>query len=127
MTGNFGHFMVYAPADAAEARNYGVARYGMETKRLCHVLESHLKDRTYMVGDEYSIADIMCFPWAYHLTRGYVHSSGIGAHDFLSITDDYPNMIRWINFIQERPAVRKGLTVCNATGVPKPWLNQSKL
>jgi hypothetical protein len=30
MTGNFGHFFVYAPADKGAARDYGVARYGME-------------------------------------------------------------------------------------------------
>ncbi|KAJ3337600.1 hypothetical protein HDU93_000796 [Gonapodya sp. JEL0774] len=56
--------MVYAPADKVEARNYGVARYGMEVLRLCDVLEHHLADgRTYLLGDEYSIADIMIFPW----------------------------------------------------------------
>lgn len=32
MTGNYGHFMVYAPADASDARDYGVARYGMEVR-----------------------------------------------------------------------------------------------
>jgi hypothetical protein len=39
MTGNFGHFFVYAPADKGEARDYGAARYGMETQRLCDVLD----------------------------------------------------------------------------------------
>ncbi|KNC75048.1 hypothetical protein SARC_12418 [Sphaeroforma arctica JP610] len=42
MTGNFGHFMVYAPADKGAARDYGVARYGMEVQRLSDVLEKHL-------------------------------------------------------------------------------------
>ena len=32
MTGNFGHFMVYAPAQKPEARSYGVVRYGMEVR-----------------------------------------------------------------------------------------------
>ena len=35
MTGNYGHFMVYAPDDKVETRDYGVARYGMEVQRLC--------------------------------------------------------------------------------------------
>jgi len=122
MTGNFGHFMVYAPADQVEARNYGVARYGMEVKRLCHVLETHLKGRTYMVGEEYTIADIVCFPWAYQLTKGYVHKNGVSANQFLSITDDYPNIIAWVNRIAERPAVKRGLQVCNWNGQGKPWL-----
>lgn len=49
ITGNFGHFFVYAPADKHEARDYGVARYGMDTLRLCDVLEKHLEGKTYMV------------------------------------------------------------------------------
>ena len=32
MTGNFGHFMVYAPAQKPEARSYGVVHYGMEVR-----------------------------------------------------------------------------------------------
>ncbi|KAJ3339124.1 hypothetical protein HDU93_008608 [Gonapodya sp. JEL0774] len=60
MTGNYGHFMVYAPGDKGQARDYGVARYGMEVQRLCDVLDKHLSDgRQYLVGDEYTIADMM--------------------------------------------------------------------
>ncbi len=76
MTGNFGHFMVYAPADKVETRDYGVARYGMEVQRLCSVLDRHLEGRTYMVGEEYSIADIMIYPWFNQLLVGYAHPSG---------------------------------------------------
>merc|ERR1712050_420794 len=69
MTGNFGHFMVYAPPNAIGARDYGVARYGMEVQRLADVLERHLAGygdfkgscsqrkegpRQYLVGDKYS-------------------------------------------------------------------------
>lgn len=50
MTGNFGHFFVYAPADKSAARDYGVARYGMEVMRLTDVLNKHLATRTYLVG-----------------------------------------------------------------------------
>ena len=57
VTGNFGHFMVYAPDSEVGARNYGVSRYGMEVQRLCSVLDQHLKDRKFMCGDEYSIGN----------------------------------------------------------------------
>ena len=77
MSGNFGHFFVYAPASKLETRDYGVARYGMEVQRLCHVLNSHMEGRTFIVGEEYSIADIICFPWFHQLRVGYKHSSGI--------------------------------------------------
>ena len=71
MTGNYGHFMVYAPKQNGETRDYGVARYGMEVQRLLDVLDQHLEGREYMVGDSYTIADMACFPWVQTL-RGPV-------------------------------------------------------
>ncbi len=121
MTGNYGHFMVYAPADKLEARNYGVSRYGMEVQRLCDVLDRHLATRTYLVGEEYTIADIMCFPWFVMLRKFYVHSSGIGAWKFLNM-EQYTHANRWADLIAARPAVVRGLQVCSFNGVPKPWL-----
>jgi GST-like protein len=70
------HLNLIFVADKIEARDYGVARYGMEVQRLCSVLENHLTTRTYMVGEEYSIADIAIFPWFQQLRTGYHHSSG---------------------------------------------------
>jgi len=124
-TGAFGHFMVYAPADKVETRNYGVARYGMEVQRLCDVLDRHLAGRTYIVGEEYSIADIIIYPWFRQLTIGYKHPSGIAANDFLS-ADKYKNALAWAERIGARPAVQRGITV-NAFGqAPKPWLEKKE-
>jgi len=120
MTGNFGHFFVYAPPDKVEARNYGVARYGMEVQRLMSVLDRHLEGKTYLVGEEYTLADIMCFPWAHMLRIYYKHASGIGANDFLSI-DKYKNVQGWVERILARSAVARGLKVCSE-GLGKPWL-----
>jgi len=120
ITGNFGHFMVYAPDDKVEARDYGVARYGMEVQRLCHVLDTHLKGRKYMIGDEYSIVDMAILPWFQQLRTGYNHKSGITANNFLSV-DQYTNAIAWADKILERPAVQKGKQVFK-DGIPKPWL-----
>ena len=39
MTGNYGHFFVYAPGDQGPAREYGINRFGMEVQRLCSVLD----------------------------------------------------------------------------------------
>ena len=74
ITGNFGHFFVYAPADKVEARDYGVARYGMDTLRLTDVLEKHLEGKQYMLGDDYSVVDMICFPWFHQLRTGYIVS-----------------------------------------------------
>lgn len=125
MCGNFGHFMVYAPADKVEARDYGVARYGMEVQRLCSVLDLHLKGRTYVVGEEYTIADMAIYPWFSQLMKGYKHSSGVSANDFLSI-EKYTNAIAWADRIAQRPAVQRGVTVCNFAGIGKPWLETSE-
>lgn len=120
-TGQFGHFMVYAPADKCETRDYGVARYGMEVQRLCSVLDQHLASREYMVGNEYSVADIMIFPWFNQLQIGYKHTSGVAAADFLSV-DKYTNVVAWAKRVSERPAVQRGLQVCHWQHGAKPWL-----
>ncbi|CAJ1429582.1 unnamed protein product [Effrenium voratum] len=109
MTGNFGHFKVYAPDEQVEARNYGVARYGMEVQRLCSVLDRHLagcgdfsgeantsSPREFLVGDRYTIADMACFPWAYMLWRsGYNRPGQPDAKDFLGM-DKYTHLKAWI-------------------------------
>jgi len=121
MTGNFGHFFVYAPANQIQARNYGVARYGMEVQRLCSVLDNHLSTHKYLVGEEYSVADIVVFPWFHQLLTGYKNSSGIAAGDFLSVSQ-YKHANEWAARILERPAVQRGLLVCNNPDNAKPWL-----
>eukprot|EP00931_Biecheleriopsis_adriatica_P120952 TRINITY_DN96039_c0_g1_i1.p1 TRINITY_DN96039_c0_g1~~TRINITY_DN96039_c0_g1_i1.p1 ORF type:complete len:308 (-),score=46.09 TRINITY_DN96039_c0_g1_i1:5-928(-) len=137
MTGNFGHFKVYAPPQESSARNYGVARYGMEVQRLCSVLERHLAGlgdfagspelrqegaRKYLVGDRYTIADMACFPWAYMLWgKGYNRPGQPDAKDFLSL-DKYTHLKAWVDRIAERPAVQRGIRVC--AGSPKPWLEK---
>jgi GST-like protein len=80
--GNFGHFMVYAPDDQVDARKYGLMRFGMEVQRLCSVLDTHLKGRTYMVGEEYTIADMAIFPWFQQLRNG----TSCALHPFFSIS-----------------------------------------
>ncbi|KAI9030221.1 glutathione S-transferase [Hyaloraphidium curvatum] len=132
MSGQFGHFFVYAPPEKHETRAYGSARYGMEVQRLCDMLDKHLSGslpgskgpRKYLVGEEYTVADIMVLPWALQIKLGYKHeAAGFGAREFLSF-DRYEHLNAWIERIKERPAVKRGLRVCNYSGVPKPWLNE---
>ena len=124
MTGQFGHFFVYAPADKHEARDYGTARYGMEAQRLCHVLDQSLAGKTFLLGDEFSLADIVVFPWYQTLRVGYKHSSGIAAHDFLDIPQ-YKSAELWAERMLKRPGVQRGLQVCSweqKEKGTKPWL-----
>eukprot|EP01059_Diplonema_ambulator_P001227 TRINITY_DN1097_c0_g1_i1.p1 TRINITY_DN1097_c0_g1~~TRINITY_DN1097_c0_g1_i1.p1 ORF type:complete len:282 (+),score=98.46 TRINITY_DN1097_c0_g1_i1:46-891(+) len=119
MTGNFGHFFAYAPADKLEVRDYGVNRYGMEVQRLCSVLDQHLEDKEYILGDEYGLADMACFPWFHQIITGYKYENSSAA-DMLT-PSQYKNLVRWHAKILARPAVQRGITVCSG-GVGKPWM-----
>jgi GST-like protein len=56
MTGQYGHFHVYAPEPIAYARE----RYAREALRLLRVLDTRLAGRDFLAGDDYTIADIAC-------------------------------------------------------------------
>lgn len=126
MTGQFGHFFVYAPPEKKETRDYGSARYGMEVQRLCDVLDKHLAGKTYLVGEEYTLADIIVYPWFRQVQVGYPHSSGIKAAEFLGV-DKYKNALAWAQRISERPAVARGVRLNGwSSPNPKPWLDEEK-
>ncbi|MGD0024539.1 MAG: glutathione binding-like protein [Xanthobacteraceae bacterium] len=94
MFGQFTHFKLFAPKD----NSYAMARYQTEVKRLYEVLEKRLAKAPYLGGGEYTIADIATFPW----TRN---------HDIQGVKwQDNPNLARWFNAINERPAVKAALT-----------------
>jgi len=137
--GQFGHFFCYAPGNKVETRDYGVSRYGMEVQRLLDVLERHLsgasdgpdgtdgtdgKQRAYLVGEEYSLADIMCYPWVQWLRTGYEHKgSKTMAAEFLGLQQRCPHVYRWADSIKARPAVERGAQVNGWTSPhAKPWL-----
>ena len=95
MLGQAHHFRIYAPSKI----DYAYDRYTNEAKRLYGVLNQQLATRTYLCGDEYTIADIACFPW----TRS-TQNQGI---DWA----DYPHARRWHDLIAARAAVQKGVSV----------------
>ena len=59
MTGQYGHFHVYAP----EPIPYAKERYSREVGRLLGVLDRRLAGREYICGKDYTIADMACWPW----------------------------------------------------------------
>lgn len=95
MLGQAHHFRIYAP----EKIDYAYDRYTNEAKRLYNVLEKQLAHQTYLTGDDYTIADIACFPWA--------RSAANQGIDW----NDYPHTQRWFDRINTRPAVQRGLKV----------------
>ncbi|GAA3538279.1 glutathione-dependent disulfide-bond oxidoreductase [Zobellella aerophila] len=105
--GGFGHFYAYAP----EKLEYPINRFSMEAKRQLDVLERQLADRPFIAGDSYSIADIAIWPWYGALVLGRLYD----AAEFLSVSD-YPNVLRWANAIDARPAVQRGRRVNRTWG-----------
>jgi len=95
MLGQAHHFRIYAP----EKIDYAINRYSNEAKRLYGVLDKQLSKTAYLAGDEYTIADIACFPW----TRSW-KNQGIELGDF-------PHVQRWFDAINARPAVQHGVAV----------------
>jgi GSH-dependent disulfide-bond oxidoreductase len=112
--GGFGHFYAYAPFKM----QYPIDRFTMETKRQLHVLDTHLIDRDYMVGADYSIADIAIWPW-----YSAVMNDAYNAQTFLSV-QDYPHLRRWVDRIGARDAVKRGRMVNRTFGDPVSQLRE---
>jgi GST-like protein len=103
MFGQFGHFFKFA-ADKVANNSYPVERYRDEAKRLLSVLESRLKGRQWIMGDEYTIADITTFPWV----RGVdVYYGGREVLEFAS----FPSVMGWLERAIARPASQRGLNI----------------
>ncbi|QXI25860.1 glutathione-dependent disulfide-bond oxidoreductase [Pseudomonas vanderleydeniana] len=105
--GGFGHFYAYAPTKI----EYAINRFAMETKRQLDVLERQLAVTEYIAGNEYTIADIAIWPWYGGLVKGRLYE----AAEFLSV-HEYPNVQRWADAIDARPAVQRGRMVNRVSG-----------
>jgi GST-like protein len=95
MFGQAHHFRNYAP----EKIEYAINRYTNEAGRLYGVLNKRLGEAKYLAGEEYTIADIATWPWTRSITNQ--------GHDF----DEFPNVKRWFQAIEARPAVQRGVQV----------------
>ncbi|HTO08348.1 MAG TPA: glutathione-dependent disulfide-bond oxidoreductase [Myxococcota bacterium] len=105
--GGFGHFYAYAPAKY----EYPINRFTMEVKRQLDVLDRNLAERHYLIGDEYTIADMAVYPWY----GGLVTQNLYQAEEFLE-AKSYKNVVRWAEEIAQRPAVRRGQRVNKVWG-----------
>jgi len=98
MFGQLGHFRNAAPEEIP----YAIARYEKETLRLFSVLDHQLAEQEYVAGD-YSIADIAIYPW-------------VMAYPYLQVTlEQHPNLERWTQILQARPAVQAGMAILSET------------
>ena len=102
-------------------------RYGMEVQRLCSVLDNHLADKSFLVNEEYSIADMACFPWFQMLRKGGYRCNEYKCSEFLDVAKNYPNAMKWADSIADRDAVKRGMVVCGWNSKhAKPWLHSNE-
>jgi GSH-dependent disulfide-bond oxidoreductase len=103
MLGQAHHFRDYA----REKLPYAIERYTNESRRIYRVVDKRLADRAFVAG-EYSIADMAIFPWFLHHAREGVDIA------------ELPNVKRWLDAINARPAVQRGLAVMADVRPPRP-------
>ena len=113
--GGFGHFYAYAPVKL----QYPIDRYAMEVKRQMDVLNRHLAEHRYMVGDTYTIADMAIWPWYGALSKGQLYEAG----EFLQV-HEYTHVVRWAEEIAQRPGARRGRMVNRVMGDPASQLHE---
>lgn len=90
------HYFGYS---ASESIPFAKDRYQTECKRLYGVLDRQLSECQFVAGDQYSIADIACWPWVwFHQMHG-------------QILADYPSIERWFHNLGQRAAVLRGRSV----------------
>lgn len=102
MFGQVGFFHKFAGKDYEDKRPRD--RYVAESRRLLGVLDRQLAGRAWIMGDNYSIADIAIFPWVRNLVGFY------GAGDLVGF-DDFHHVKRALDAFVERPAVVAGLAI----------------
>jgi len=106
MFGQVGFFHKFAGKEYEDKRPRD--RYIGESKRLLNVLEQRLQGRKWIMGDEYTIADIATFPWVRNLIGFYE------AGELVEI-NTFPNVQRVLEAFLARPAVARGLTIPSRT------------
>lgn len=102
MFGQIGFFYVFGGKDYEDKRP--LERYVNESKRLLGVLDARLDGREWVMGNEYTIADIALIGWIRNLI-GFYKARDLVDYDALKHVPD------WLDRCLERPAVKKGLTV----------------
>ena len=102
MFGQLGFFHKFAGKDYEDKRPRD--RYVAESRRLLAVLEQRLQGRAWIMGDEYTIADIATFPWVNNLIGFY------GARELVGF-DEFRNVARVLAAFVARPAVARGLQI----------------
>ena len=102
MFGQVGFFHKFAGKDYEDKRPRD--RYLAESKRLLGVLDRRLAGRAWIMGEDFTIADIATFPWVRNLVGFYGAGELVGFDQFVEVK-------RALDAFVERPAVKAGLAI----------------
>ena len=100
-------YFQHIAAPNGQVEPFSIKRYLDESRRLLEVMNTRLEGRDWIAADEYTIADMMLYPWA----RAYVWAR--------ASVDGLPHLKAWFDRIDKRPAVPKALTIPKAN--PQFW------
>jgi GST-like protein len=106
MLGQLGFFAVRAKERAPLA----IDRFTGEAGRLLGVLEKRLSHCPYLAGEDYTIADIACYPWMVAATT--IQKDALGRH-----LENKPAIDRWMTVLAARPAVQRGMAIKPPQGI----------
>jgi GST-like protein len=106
MLGQLGFFAVRSQEKAPLA----IDRFTEECGRLLGVMEGRLARCPYLAGEEYSIADIACYPWMVGATT--MLKAALGKH-----LEKKPAIDRWMQELAARPAVQRGMAIKPPAGL----------
>ena len=93
MSGQLVHFSKFA----GPGQDYGISRYRTVVNKLFDLYEQRLAQRPYVIGDEYTIADIAAFPW---LRNNELLAIDLGTR---------PHVKAYVDKLNERPAVKRAM------------------
>lgn len=102
MFGQVGFFHKFAGRNFEDKRPRD--RYVVEAKKLLAVIDDRLANRRWMMGDDYTIADMAIFPWVRNLIGFYEAGELVGIND-------YPHVLRILDAFVARPAVARALNI----------------
>jgi len=97
--GEQGHFFRASQDPNNGDQPYANRRFADEVHRLYGVMNLGLFDKRYLAAGEYTIADMICYPWAVSWKMRKID------------IEEFPNVKRWMAELDERPAVKKGMAV----------------
>ncbi|MDJ0847589.1 MAG: glutathione S-transferase N-terminal domain-containing protein [Myxococcota bacterium] len=112
-SGEAGHFRRLG--DGQGDQSYALRRFSDEVNRLYGVMNNRLYDRRYLAGDEYTIADMISYPWT------------VGWEQQGEDIDEFPYFKRWFEELSARPAVKRGMEVGSELSIDYGSLPQEEI